>query len=444
LSTSASQLELSPAWKQEVNKRLAAHLMRKGSSIAELDAPEVAKRRTSSFAAEAAARVAARYAKAPKYSEMLTGEARAVVRAAEAASKAAFEAQTAAEFVLAGLQAESAVEQQRELDRFGGGSSERTAEQSWETSVEPAQLGQNAIERQSFEIRWEADLPQREPAPAVMHETHGTPRTNAFEAAAENWWESFATARDAHHSLTGADVVQVVEPAQPLHANLIEFPRELVATRRIRPRLAEGPLAATDQAVRQLSIFEVDPASISTEPKAQQIVTVPASEWTSPDWAGIKLDENPSLNIELEDDPAPPVATLQPASLSLRLMAAVVDCSLMTGAFLGAALVAMDKATDLPPLQEIESSAILALVAIIVVYQLFFFTLGSATPGMRWAHISLHTLKDERPTRGQRWGRLLSLLLSLLPLGLGVGWAVFDENHLTWHDRLSQTYMKKS
>jgi hypothetical protein len=41
-------------------------------------------------------------------------------------------------------------------------------------------------------------------------------------------------------------------------------------------------------------------------------------------------------------------------------------------------------------------------------------------------------------------GRLLALVLSLLPVGLGVAWSIFDENHLSWHDRLSRTYLKKS
>jgi TRAP-type C4-dicarboxylate transport system permease small subunit len=63
---------------------------------------------------------------------------------------------------------------------------------------------------------------------------------------------------------------------------------------------------------------------------------------------------------------------------------------------------------------------------------------------MRWAHISLRTLNDARPARGQRCARLLALLLSLLPVGLGVAWAIFDESHLSWHDRLSRTYLKKS
>jgi hypothetical protein len=35
------------------------------------------------------------------------------------------------------------------------------------------------------------------------------------------------------------------------------------------------------------------------------------------------------------------------------------------------------------------------------------------------------------------------MLLSVLPLGLGVMWSIFDEDHLSWHDRLSGTYLRK-
>jgi hypothetical protein len=33
--------------------------------------------------------------------------------------------------------------------------------------------------------------------------------------------------------------------------------------------------------------------------------------------------------------------------------------------------------------------------------------------------------------------------VSLLPVGLGMVWSVFDEDHLSWHDRLSETYLRK-
>ena len=52
----------------------------------------------------------------------------------------------------------------------------------------------------------------------------------------------------------------------------------MVAARRLRPRRVEGPLAEIDSAP-QLSIFEVDPGAVSTEP----IVPV-ENEPTAPVW----------------------------------------------------------------------------------------------------------------------------------------------------------------
>ncbi len=84
-----------------------------------------------------------------------------------------------------------------------------------------------------------------------------------------------------------------------------------------------------------------------------------------------------------------------------------------------------------------------ALLAIGAAYQAFFFTLARATPGMKYAGIGLCTLDGLTPSRAQRCRRLMALLLSVLPLGLGLVWALFDDDHLTWHDRLSRTYLRK-
>jgi uncharacterized RDD family membrane protein YckC len=77
-------------------------------------------------------------------------------------------------------------------------------------------------------------------------------------------------------------------------------------------------------------------------------------------------------------------------------------------------------------------------------YQMLFLTLASATPGMKYAHIRLITFDGRIPSRAQRVRRLFALLLSLLPVGLGLAWAIFDEDHMSWHDRLSRTYPQKS
>jgi len=57
--------------------------------------------------------------------------------------------------------------------------------------------------------------------------------------------------------------------------------------------------------------------------------------------------------------------------------------------------------------------------------------------------ISLCTFDDEHPTRMQLRDRLGALMISLLPMGLGFAWAIFDEDHLSWHDRISRTYQRK-
>jgi hypothetical protein len=62
---------------------------------------------------------------------------------------------------------------------------------------------------------------------------------------------------------------------------------------------------------------------------------------------------------------------------------------------------------------------------------------------MRYAGISLCTFDDQMPTREQLRSRIGAMLLSLLPVGLGVLWAIFDEEHLSWHDRISHTYLRR-
>jgi len=451
LSTSVVLADLSPSWKQEVSRRVAAHHSRKRTSAAEAKAHPESSADAHSRAAEAAARVAARYAKAPSYSEMLASEARAAVRAAEAASRAALDAQAAAESILAGLEAATGVDHSWEPETLQETASERAQERAWEAPVEAARpvalKSSPAIETQPFGILWDTDLPPRAAAPAAAGAARGT---GVFASSVEDWWKSARLARDLRDSFLESEEIEVVEPAQPIPARLIEFPRQLVATRKVRPRLAEGPHARVGNAVGQLSIFEVDPASISTQPAAAAPVAEAAElAWPAQDWSSIRLDEQ-VLDEQSPDELAaeeaeaialPAAAAFELAPVSRRLMAAVVDCSLITGAFLALAMAAMEKAKALPNLRQAEIGAAVALVFLGAMYHMFFVLVAATTPGMKWARISLRTFGGQRLTLDQRFGRLGALVLSLLPVGLGVAWSIFDDEHLSWHDRLSGTYM---
>jgi uncharacterized RDD family membrane protein YckC len=235
------------------------------------------------------------------------------------------------------------------------------------------------------------------------------------------------------------EATEFVEPVVPIHANLIEFPRELVATRKMRPRRAEGVFAA-EGAERQLSIFEVYPGAISIETAAAGDESV--AVWPEPEWSSIELDDQPMDEAETEDAETQLLA-LQLAPIGHRLIAALVDGAIIAGAFLGLALVAAADMGHPPAARILEFSAASVLLLIGLAYHTFFLILGEATAGMRFAGISLCTFDGQIPTRAQLRGRLGALLLSVLPVGLGVAWVLFDDEHLSWHDRLSKTYPRK-
>ena len=105
---------------------------------------------------------------------------------------------------------------------------------------------------------------------------------------------------------------------EPLAVNLIEFPRELVAARKLRPRLAEGPLRETSQEERdQLKIFEVAPESIS---QTVSVGKAPA------DWSPIRLDNDP-MDSPRRESPTTQIP-LKTAPLEDRIMAGIFDLAL--------------------------------------------------------------------------------------------------------------------
>lgn len=448
-----------PAWKQEVSRRIAEHKNRKG-----MPAPQDAAEPQaigSSRAAEAAARVAARYAKAPSYSQMQAEEARVAVRAAEIATQVALEAQAAAESALAELHAASepqrrpavvesiesarvqpvmenagALAEPEEMPAF-----EQADERAPEGFAPTADFFQPAVavepeparplelaEGQSYGIRWEPDTPVRVLQPKAA------PAPEPFELDTEDWW----TPGQVRATLRNEPLM--VEP-EPAHANLIEFPRELVAARKMRPRLAEPTASVQDQ----LSIFEVDPGAISTEPATEAAAS---AAWqqpyaSGPEWSGIELDEHPLIEERPQAEAARPAQQIHLAPLGRRLMATVVDGCLILAGFFGVAMFLAARMQAVPAARSIEAFVVIALMAMGFLYHAVFFVLQMSTPGMRYAGIALSTFDDESPNRGQLRRRLGAMAVSLVPVGLGFAWSVFDDDHLTWHDRISQTYLRK-
>jgi uncharacterized RDD family membrane protein YckC len=431
------ELRSIPAWKQEVNARLSAHRSRRTNGSerqpalpgleSDVSTPE-------SRAARVAARVAERYSKAPTYSEMLAAEAANAARAAAAAAQAAQEAHAAAQAILAGLDMP-----ETELPQAGPELVAPVEIKQVEVKVAPVQPVPEPI-------RYHVN-PQSLPEPRRSPE-------RTMTAARARIAEIVDPFEDA-----------VVVPAQPLPARLIEFPRELIATRKARPRFAEGPLreSGTEPDQSQLRIFEVEPEAISKEPVVDPVL---------PEWHSIRLDARPveeetrteRLSVRAvrsqgagEVAPAPkrtardlshPYAALlemlplHVAPMEDRMMAGIVDTALVLVAFLLFVLVFVACTAHPPTGKAAMVSGAFVLVGFFVLYQWLFFNYGHGTPGMRYAKIALCTFDDENPSRKAMRARVGGLLLSALPLGLGYLWALFDDDRLTWHDRMTQTYQR--
>lgn len=485
----STQPNPTPQWKQEINRRVAAHKNRKNGQ--QQDLPVHTETAAPTKAAQAAARVAARYAKAPTYSQMQAEEARVAVRHAEIATKVALEAQAAAESALAGLHAatvevpsrgpvvlETISQPQKRVEaeslRVAAASSarpepaqarpvknlthdqaraevevhagvrfEEPVRESIPMTVAPPLAPEPIIEPEPryelpFAVRWDPDMPARS---GERKQTRSRAQEE-FELATEDWWspgEADASLREAP--------IEVVE-GEPVHANLIQFPRELVATRKMRPRLAEQYAGNITEVEGQLSIFEVHPDSTSAATtEAEGIASVegaesPVTAWTGPEWSGIQLDAHPMREREMAVE-AETESSTHLAPLGLRLMAAVVDCALILACFVMCGFIAASRISHPPSGKPAEVLGVVAIVLIGLLYYGLFLSLPVSTPGMKYAGIGLCTFDDQSPTREQLMRRLGAMFLSLLPVGLGFVWSVFDEDHMSWHDRYSRTYLRK-
>jgi len=447
-------------------------------------------------AASVAARVAERYANAPSYSEFLAASAAAAAAAAETAAFAARQAHDAAES-FARLAAEG--EERRHADPAAGNPARSS--QSGSPSA--------AFAEQPDSRRPTVEHPEPLPARVVI-----PPRPASLSPGL------FANLGGLSDPLAEATVPAAVN----LPAKLIEFPRELVAARKARPRVAEGPLAEAplfEQADPvSLRIFEVEgeegvtmggeasrdpretgasaksgaardvpggglghtggvsPESRESEPFGEEISgpfagpesghreqprTHSAARPTrgersegGPEWQSIRLGEHPSGEHRFGEagaDQGEPMRSsyssataetlvLHTAPVSDRIMAALVDLAAVTAAFLLFVLVFASCTTHPPVNRTALSCAAVIFGALGLFYVWLFMSYGGGTLGMRYARIAICTFDDDNPTRGMMRRRVAATLLAALPLGLGLLWALFDEDSLGWHDRMSRTYQR--
>ncbi len=155
------------------------------------------------------------------------------------------------------------------------------------------------------------------------------------------------------------------------------------------------------------------------------------------------------FDVRLESDDDEPAATpdfqlpLQSASLSRRAWSAAVDCGIVFAA-------TMIFAGVINFIGAVPHSGRNLLVLVLLVpalewslYQYLFLSYAGCTPGMQMAQLEVATFEGEGPTLLQCRARAIAAAVSCLSLGMGFLWALIDDDHLGWHDRITRTYLRR-
>jgi uncharacterized RDD family membrane protein YckC/ribosomal protein L40E len=85
-----------------------------------------------------------------------------------------------------------------------------------------------------------------------------------------------------------------------------------------------------------------------------------------------------------------------------------------------------------------------ALSVVYLQYFALFTVFGGTTPGMMLRGLQVVSFSGEAPTPRQMLLRSVGYLISAGAGFLGFAWALWDEDGLTWHDRVSKTYLSSA
>jgi uncharacterized RDD family membrane protein YckC len=130
------------------------------------------------------------------------------------------------------------------------------------------------------------------------------------------------------------------------------------------------------------------------------------------------------------------------ASLEVRRFAAAIDAACLLFAY-GGFLALFGSLGGQFTLSKL-SAAVYAVTFAIVYLQYFalFTIFGGTTPGMMFRGLQVASFTGDPPAPRQMLLRSAGYILSAGTFFLGFFWAWWDEDALTWHDRLSHTYLE--
>lgn len=132
------------------------------------------------------------------------------------------------------------------------------------------------------------------------------------------------------------------------------------------------------------------------------------------------------------------------ASIEERRIAGIVDMACLLFAY-GGFLMLFGSLGGQFTLSKLSAAVYASTFAIVYLQYFTLFTIfGGTTPGMMWRGLQVVSFSGEPPTPRQMLWRSVGYVLSAGTFFLGFLWSMWDEDELTWHDRVSHTYLSSA
>jgi len=268
---------------------------------------------------------------------------------------------------------------------------------------------------------------------------------------------------DAQLAPTEEVPVAVVSPA-PTSGNLareLDWRREVAhrmqayraRRRRLHPDDSQAPLPFSDATTAAGPEGVCEPVDFFRPAGAADLSETAPSEretLTTVERMEIAVTQPRRLLTEVEDHPSGPwprggaasAAPLLPvASLGERRRAGLLDAGFLLLAY-GAFLMLFGSLGGHFAFGKFDAAVYAATLGLFYVQYFALFTVfGGSTPGMLIRGLRVVSLDGGAPTPRQLIWRSFGYLVSGGTVLLGFLWALWDEDHLTWQDRISHTYL---
>jgi uncharacterized RDD family membrane protein YckC len=209
--------------------------------------------------------------------------------------------------------------------------------------------------------------------------------------------------------------------------------RPQLVTERVPKRPAQA-----DQTTYQASLFGPMEAA---RPSAAQAAPAPKKTVQR-----ARRDSSRQQMLEFHENRALPSSTSSVYSgspvavIKHRMVAGAVDGALGLAA-LGVFLATFKMAgAEIVLAKDTLPTYLAAAVLIVLFYRVLFCIANADTPGLRWTGLRVLDFDGRVPSRKQRWYRLIGGFVGAIAAGIGLLWAVVDEESLTWHDHMSKTF----